>query len=198
MSGAWLLFDHSQEQALSTQNRNFDVKRHLMKPELESTIIRNPLNLKHSYHNPTKTSLDKKINTNLSRLLKRKIDPISRQQWIAEAAFYKSKARGFSPGHEITDWLDAEQDYVEMLVEKFLVVAREDDTMTLTGLRQLAKAIGIPKLGKVDSKLDLIRLIQVASHHPPCFRTTSGELCEDQAGCQWNSECQKLVAEWCR
>jgi len=30
------------------------------------------------------------------------------QQMIAEAAYYRAQARGFAPGYELGDWLDAE------------------------------------------------------------------------------------------
>ncbi len=30
------------------------------------------------------------------------------QQMIAEAAYYRAQARGFTPGHELDDWLEAE------------------------------------------------------------------------------------------
>jgi Protein of unknown function (DUF2934) len=29
---------------------------------------------------------------------------------IAEIAYYKAESRGFTPGHELNDWLDAEQE----------------------------------------------------------------------------------------
>jgi Protein of unknown function (DUF2934) len=29
---------------------------------------------------------------------------------IAEAAYYKAERRGFEPGHEMTDWLEAERE----------------------------------------------------------------------------------------
>ena len=32
------------------------------------------------------------------------------QAMIAEAAYFKSEKRGFMPGFEITDWLDAERE----------------------------------------------------------------------------------------
>ncbi len=31
-----------------------------------------------------------------------------RQQWIATAAYFRAQRRGFTPGHEATDWLEAE------------------------------------------------------------------------------------------
>ena len=30
------------------------------------------------------------------------------QTMIAEAAYYNAESRGFAPGHEMEDWLDAE------------------------------------------------------------------------------------------
>lgn len=34
-----------------------------------------------------------------------------RLEHIAVAAYYKAQARGFVPGLELDDWLDAEEDY---------------------------------------------------------------------------------------
>jgi hypothetical protein len=31
---------------------------------------------------------------------------------IAESAYYKAESRGFEPGHEVEDWLEAEQQYL--------------------------------------------------------------------------------------
>ena len=150
-------------------------------------------------HKPSiKTNPRQKLKPSSSKPLKYQIDNISRQQWISDAAYYKAEVRGFIPGYDAADWLEAEQDYVEMVVGLFLSVFREDASMTITGLQQLAKAIGVPKPEKIDSKLELIRLIQAASNHRPCFRTKPGEFCHEQAGCQWKAECQTLVAEWWR
>jgi hypothetical protein len=33
-----------------------------------------------------------------------------RQRMIQEAAYYKAEQRGFSPDHELEDWLDAEHE----------------------------------------------------------------------------------------
>jgi hypothetical protein len=174
-----------------------------MKPDAETRkynryLRSNPQLVNKSYISSAQTIPPQKPKLSLAKTLKQQINPQFRQQWIAAAAYYQSAARGFSPGYEQTDWLAAEQEYIEMLVEKFLVDSREDGSMTIIGLRQLAKAIGIAKLGKIDSKLELIRLIQAASKHPPCFRAKPGEFCDHQEGCQWKTECQKLVAEWWR
>jgi Protein of unknown function (DUF2934) len=150
-------------------------------------------------HNPSiKTTSRQKLIPTLSKPLKQQIDSISRQQWISDAAYFKAEARGFNTDYITTDWLEAEHDYIEMLVDLYLSVFREDDAMTITGLRQLAKAIGVYKPECIVSVPELICLIQVASHRSPCFRTKLDELCKDQDGCQWKTECQKLVAEWRR
>jgi hypothetical protein len=35
-------------------------------------------------------------------------DPLRRHELIAEAAYYRAQRRGFTPGHELDDWLQAE------------------------------------------------------------------------------------------
>lgn len=37
---------------------------------------------------------------------------------IAELAFYKAEIRGFEPGHEFDDWIEAEREFKEMATEK--------------------------------------------------------------------------------
>ncbi len=37
------------------------------------------------------------------------------QSMIAEAAYYKAESRGFTPGHEAEDWLEAEQEIMSSL-----------------------------------------------------------------------------------
>lgn len=36
------------------------------------------------------------------------IEPDARRAMIAETAYYRAQQRGFDPGHEIEDWLEAE------------------------------------------------------------------------------------------
>lgn len=45
----------------------------------------------------------------------RMIDPNARSAMIAEAAYYRAAARGFAPGGELQDWLDAEAEIRERL-----------------------------------------------------------------------------------
>lgn len=40
----------------------------------------------------------------------------TREQRIAEAAYYRAEQRGFAPGNEMSDWFEAETD-VENLLE---------------------------------------------------------------------------------
>jgi hypothetical protein len=39
-------------------------------------------------------------------------DAPDREAMIAECAFYKAEQRGFEPGHELEDWLEAEQECI--------------------------------------------------------------------------------------
>lgn len=38
------------------------------------------------------------------------IDPILRHELISEAAYFRAERRGFLPGSEVVDWLDAERE----------------------------------------------------------------------------------------
>lgn len=44
-------------------------------------------------------------------------DPSPEEVWkqIAEAAYYKAKARGFTPGGEVQDWIEAEAEVMHRL-----------------------------------------------------------------------------------
>ena len=39
-----------------------------------------------------------------------KLSPEEVYNLIQESAYYKAKARGFEPGHEVQDWIEAEQE----------------------------------------------------------------------------------------
>lgn len=36
------------------------------------------------------------------------VDPATRRSWIERAAYFRAERRGFAPGHEAEDWLEAE------------------------------------------------------------------------------------------
>ena len=40
------------------------------------------------------------------------VDGPDKSIWISNAAYFHAQARGFAPGHEIQDWLDAEEEYI--------------------------------------------------------------------------------------
>ncbi len=40
------------------------------------------------------------------------IDPGTLQKMVAECAYLKAEARDFTPGYEIEDWLEAEQELI--------------------------------------------------------------------------------------
>lgn len=40
-----------------------------------------------------------------------------RQAWIATAAYYKAEQRGFAPGHEAEDWVEAEREAASRIAD---------------------------------------------------------------------------------
>lgn len=46
-----------------------------------------------------------------SKRAKPQDDSHARRQCIAEAAYYKAEKRGFTPGQEYDDWLEAEREF---------------------------------------------------------------------------------------
>ncbi len=126
-----------------------------------------------------------------------KADPVSRLQWISEAAYYKAEARGFGPGNEVDDWLEAEREFADMKIAEFLAICREEGTMTLGDLRYLASVLGVEQPESKKLNFELVREIQNVCRHRPCFQTENRMLCEDQ-DCKWRPECRKLIAVWTR
>ena len=41
------------------------------------------------------------------------------RQWISDTAYFKAQARGFSPEHEVSDWLEAEKEYETSMSRKW-------------------------------------------------------------------------------
>jgi hypothetical protein len=52
-------------------------------------------------------------NTRVAQML---VEPTMRHAMITEAAYYRAQRRGFAPGHELDDWLAAEIEIDEVLV----------------------------------------------------------------------------------
>ncbi|MGO9930269.1 MAG: DUF2934 domain-containing protein [Steroidobacteraceae bacterium] len=62
---------------------------------------------------PAAAALRKEKPGNLAEVLERCIAPHiheNRQACIAEAAYFIAQRRGFAPGHELDDWLEAENE----------------------------------------------------------------------------------------
>jgi hypothetical protein len=55
-----------------------------------------------------------------ARVAQRLVEPTMRHAMITEAAYYRAQRRGFAPGHELDDWLAAEIEVNEMLVNALL------------------------------------------------------------------------------
>jgi len=62
----------------------------------------------------------------------------NREQWICDAAYYKSVSRNFDPHYQLSDWLAAEQDYLTMLQCN---APQKNSTVKKMGLRHLAKSL---------------------------------------------------------
>ncbi len=50
------------------------------------------------------------LSTSTRRMALVRIEPSMSQEMIAVAAYYKAEKRGFSPGSEVEDWLEAEKE----------------------------------------------------------------------------------------
>jgi hypothetical protein len=59
--------------------------------------------------NPVKKTKEKTINSDKDRST---ICLPDRDCKIAELAYYKAESRGFSPGNELEDWLEAEREFL--------------------------------------------------------------------------------------
>ncbi len=122
--------------------------------------------------------------------------PLNRDQWISEAAYFLAKARDFEPGKALNDWLQAEIAYCDMLISAYIAALEEDNQpITICSLQQLAALLDIEKSDELTSKTELVKAIQNASKHRPCFRSEDNNHCQE-LNCQWKSECRRLIAAW--
>ena len=64
------------------------------------------------------------VRTNLTR--ENVLSDLDRGQWVAARAYQLAEARGFAPGAELDDWLQAERDFDAMLRSQ----ARPEDQFT--------------------------------------------------------------------
>ena len=121
----------------------------------------------------------------------------ARRNWILDAAYFKSETREFEPGDELSDWLEAEKEYAEMKVKLFLSAFEEDEApLTILDLQRLAGFVGVQQPERLHQETELVREIQHACIHLPCFQTNK-KFC-DATDCHWRTKCQKMVAVWLR
>jgi hypothetical protein len=128
-------------------------------------------------------------------MLSHAVKPVNRQLWISEAAYYKALARKLEPGKELDDWLEAEIDYSNTLITRYISIMEEDGPMTILGLQQLAAFIGIKNTDDMLSEIELVQAIQKATVHRSCFRSKTNRVC-DELECKWRTECRKLISAW--
>ena len=48
-------------------------------------------------------------------------EEIEKKKWISDAAYYKSLSRGFNQGFENQDWIEAEQQFHELMKKRIKV-----------------------------------------------------------------------------
>ena len=131
------------------------------------------------------------------RSSERPSDCAFRYHWISEAAYYKAMSRGFESGKELDDWFFAEHEFFNMLIARYLIISTEDGGMSIKGLRRLAKSVGVESPDIFTKKDELIRAIQIITHHTPCFNNQLSTHCHANEPCLWRAECNKMIAQWC-
>jgi Protein of unknown function (DUF2934) len=47
-----------------------------------------------------------------------RVAPDERREWIATAAYFKAERRGFAPGNDAADWLEAEMEVATQVVHR--------------------------------------------------------------------------------
>jgi hypothetical protein len=95
------------------------------------------------------------------------------------------------------DWIMLENSFAQAKIATYIAHATEDGSMTLTGLRQLAKSVGVTGMQQCVNAVELIHAIQLLTHRRNCSDTTANSSCH-QLSCLWRAECKKLVADWHR
>lgn len=68
--------------------------------------------------------------------------------------------------------------------------------MTISQLQEKANSLGIPGSATSSSQTVLIRSIQKAQGHEPCFATDKRYFCNES--CEWRKDCRGLIAAWMR
>lgn len=64
---------------------------------------------------PRKTSSRTAVQDNLGRDARADVSPDELNKLISEAAYFRAKQRGFEPGHELEDWIQAEAEVMRRI-----------------------------------------------------------------------------------
>lgn len=64
---------------------------------------------------PKSTAKPSVFNSPVNNSARADLSPDELRQLIAEAAYYRAKQRGFTPGHELEDWIQAEAEVMGRL-----------------------------------------------------------------------------------
>lgn len=76
--------------------------------------------------------------TRISTVITRQgLNPEARQRMIREAAYYHSMQRGFEPGHDVEDWLEAEAE-----IEQEVLARQPDEAELAASGRQQGSTFG--------------------------------------------------------
>ena len=55
------------------------------------------------------------LKSNLSGNARAQVSPDELRKLVSEAAYYRAKQRGFTPGHEAEDWIQAEAEVLQRI-----------------------------------------------------------------------------------
>jgi hypothetical protein len=119
-----------------------------------------------------------------------------RQHCISEAAYYLAEKRNFLPGMALNDWLLAENEFVKMLIIRYLGQAHEDGGLTIKGLQRLATSVGVENAAELTREDQLVHYIQKATNDYPCFNYEPEIHCTTAEDCIWKAECKQMIAKW--
>jgi hypothetical protein len=118
-------------------------------------------------------------------------------------AYYPSFSEGehyaavasFSGKPSPDDVMAVENSHVQGQIWDYLLESDQDDSgMTLCGLQKLAKSSGVKAPETMTLKIELVRAIQMATYHQPCFGSELRSTCTKE-DCNWRYECKRPVTQ---
>jgi hypothetical protein len=64
---------------------------------------------------PRRTPSQKRSKESFSANARAEVSPDEVRKLVSEAAYYRAKQRGFAPGHELEDWIQAEAEVMDRI-----------------------------------------------------------------------------------